>query len=142
MAEVAGVVASGAGFLSLSIQLLESARKLERLYHQIKNAPQTLRALRDRLEVASFMISELDKYRQRDNVDGALLARCVDECELYTKQITDLVQKLEGKVRKYSTLGNVLVALRHSEIASTLTDLDGSITRITLAFEMFKQSVT
>lgn len=36
MAEVVGVVTGGAGLLSLSIQLLESARKLEQFYSNVR----------------------------------------------------------------------------------------------------------
>jgi hypothetical protein len=42
MAEIFGAVASGAGLLSLSIQLLDSAQRLKGFYNATENAPQTV----------------------------------------------------------------------------------------------------
>lgn len=45
MAELLGVVSAGAGLVSLSSQLLDSAQKLKRFYDDGVNAPETLEKL-------------------------------------------------------------------------------------------------
>ena len=50
---ILGVVAGGAGLASLSIQLAESAVKLKRLYHSMRNAPETLKEIADEIKLMS-----------------------------------------------------------------------------------------
>ena len=66
MAEVLGVVAGGAGLLSLSIQLLESAKKLKNFNDSVRNAPERLVTLGFELETLSLMLQQLEAHRQRD----------------------------------------------------------------------------
>ena len=67
MAEIIGAVASGAGLLSLSFQLLQNAQRLKSLYNRTKNAPETLLELTFSLETISLMLKELEKHRQHDS---------------------------------------------------------------------------
>ena len=46
---ILGVAAGGAGLMSLSIQLAESAVKLRRVYHSMRNAPETLKDVVDEI---------------------------------------------------------------------------------------------
>lgn len=50
MAEIFAAVASGAGLMSLAIQLLESSQKLKDFYNASKDAPQTVADLSFELE--------------------------------------------------------------------------------------------
>jgi hypothetical protein len=54
MAEIFAAVASGAGLVSLAIQLLESSQKLKGLYNASKSAPKTASDLCFELETLSL----------------------------------------------------------------------------------------
>lgn len=54
MAEIFGAVASGAGLVSLSMQLLESSQKLKGFYDSCRDAPETVRQLYFDLETMSM----------------------------------------------------------------------------------------
>jgi hypothetical protein len=82
MAEIFAAVASGAGLLSLAIQLLESSRKLKGFYDTSKDAPQAVADLSFELETMSLPLHQLEKHRRTDTLDDSLLDRCVINCKL------------------------------------------------------------
>lgn len=59
---ILGVVAGGAGLASLSMQLAESANKLKRLYHSMKDAPSTLKEIADEIEIMSLSLRHLEQH--------------------------------------------------------------------------------
>jgi hypothetical protein len=60
MAEVFAAVASGAGLVSLSIQLIDSAQKLKKLFNASKDAPTTVADLCFELETMSLSLRQLN----------------------------------------------------------------------------------
>ena len=63
MAEIFGAVASGAGLISLSMQLLESSQKLKGFYDSCRDAPETVRQLCFDLETMSMALRHFEQYR-------------------------------------------------------------------------------
>jgi hypothetical protein len=55
MAELFSAVASGAGLISLALQLMETAQKLHSLYHTAKDAPDAVKHL-------SFELTTMSKH--------------------------------------------------------------------------------
>jgi hypothetical protein len=70
---ILGVVAGGAGLASLSIQLAESAVKLKRLYHSMKDAPETLKEIADEIKIMSLSLKHLERHRQSESQETDLL---------------------------------------------------------------------
>lgn len=81
MAEIFGAVASGAGLISLAMQLLESAEKLHGFYHTSEYAPETLRELAEEMETISLSLRHLEQHRQHDDTLDDLLDRCIGSCQ-------------------------------------------------------------
>jgi hypothetical protein len=73
MAEVFAAVASGAGLVSLAIQLLESSQKLKGLYNATRDAPRNVKDLCFDLETLSLQPRQLEQHRQHDHLDTELL---------------------------------------------------------------------
>ena len=63
--EILGVAASVASFVSLGIQLGESAMKLRRICNAIKDAPERIKSLAFALETMDMGLRQLEEHRQR-----------------------------------------------------------------------------
>ena len=53
---IVGFAAAGAGFLGLSLQLLETAQKLNELFHTVKDAPERFRDIHHSLGTLALTI--------------------------------------------------------------------------------------
>ena len=138
MAEVVfGLVASGAGLASLSIQLLQSAQTIREFHGRVKDAPDTLLNLSHDLETVSLMLRQLETHRQHDSHDAELLGRCISQCQRSVTQMESLVRTLESRLSRLRILGKIMVALRDDEFRSILGDLEQAKSSIMLAFQMY-----
>ena len=137
MAEVLGVVASGAGLVSLATQLLEKARDIRELHGRTRNAPDTLLNLSHQLETASLLLRQLETHRQHDNYDAELFGRCISQCQHSATQIEKLVQKLKERLSRPRGLGKFMVAFADDEFRKLLQEIEQAKTSIMLAFQMY-----
>jgi hypothetical protein len=96
MAEIFGAVASGAGLISLSMQLLESSQKLKGFYDSCRDAPETVRQLCFDLETMSMALRQFEQYRQNDVFGSELLSRCILACDQAVAKIKAAVDKVDG----------------------------------------------
>jgi hypothetical protein len=138
MAEVIiGVVASGAGLLSLAIQLVEKAQSIREFHGRVKNAPDTLLGLSHQLETVSLLLRQLETHRQHDSYNAELLGRCISLCQHSATQMGALVQKLEERLARLRLLGRIMAALRDDEFRRLLTEVEQAKSSIMLAFQMY-----
>lgn len=100
MAEIFGAVASGAGLVSLSMQLLESTQKLKGFYDTSRDAPETVARLCFDLETMSLALRQFERYRQTDVFGGELLSRCIIACDTAVARIQAAVNKVERFLHK------------------------------------------
>ncbi|KAJ9615915.1 hypothetical protein H2200_001992 [Cladophialophora chaetospira] len=131
-----GVAASGAGLLSLSIQLLECATKLKRLQHTARNAPQTLAKLVFELETMGIALRTLEQRRQQESPSETLLARCVMSCQQCTADISRLVDRLEKSTT--NIIGKVYFAFKQREVMEMLDSLEKAKSSLQLAYTMYQ----
>jgi hypothetical protein len=124
MAEIFGAVASGAGLVSLSMQLLESSQKLKNFYNASKDAPQTVADLSFELETMSLSLRQLAIHRQADISSDTLLGRCMMTCTRMTTKIEVIIEKMEILLRKSRGIGRMYVAFKEPEILKLLEGLE------------------
>lgn len=62
--EVFGVVTGGAGLVSLGLQLGDNARRLKKLYHTVKDAPESLQLLSFELETMALSLELLQRQQK------------------------------------------------------------------------------
>jgi hypothetical protein len=133
-----GLAASAAGLVSLGIQLGESAAKLGRIYHAAKDAPRTVSRLVFGLETMAMALRELEYHRQQSGHSGALLARCITECQQSTAEIQRLVDKMEGYLTKYARIGGkVYAAFKECDMKELLEDLEKAKSSLELAYMIY-----
>lgn len=140
MAEIFGAVASGAGLLSLSIELIESVQKLKSFYDASKNAPETVAQLCFDLETMSLSLRQLEQHQQQEIVDkNKLLARCVETCSRMVAKIQQAVSKIERVLQQSRMKGRVYMAFKDPEIRKLLSDMEHAKTSMSLAYMSYCQ---
>lgn len=139
MAEIFAAVASGAGLVSLSIQLLESSRKLKELYSNSRDAPDTVENLCFELETLSLQLRHLERHRQYDHVDTELLDRCITICERRTFRVREVIDQMARYIRKSSGLGRLYTAFKEPEMRKLLEDLEKAKSSLSLAYASYCQ---
>jgi hypothetical protein len=139
MAEIFGAVASGAGLVSLSMQLLESSQKLKNFYNASKDAPQTVMDLSFELETMSLSLRQLAIHRQADISSDTLLGRCMTTCTRMTTKIEDIVEKMGTRLQKSRGIGRMYVAFKEPEVLKLLEGLEHAKSSMLFAYMSYCQ---
>ncbi|KAI9148944.1 Fumarate reductase 2 [Paramyrothecium foliicola] len=135
---VLGIVAGGAGLLSLSIQLGQSAFKLRRIYQTAKDAPQTVERVVFELETIALALREIEKQRQLVNQDDESILRCVGHCQGSIADIQQLVDKLEAQISKQIKIrGKLYAVFKEPEIKDSFARLDKARSSLELAYMIY-----
>jgi hypothetical protein len=137
---ILGVVAGGAGLASLSIQLAESALKLKRLYHSMRNAPETLTEIADEIHLMSLSLQHLERHRQNENHGADLLDRCIENCRSHTTKITLLTEKISQKIDNASLTGRLYASMRERDLDKLLGDLARARSALHLAVDLYHRA--
>lgn len=133
-------VAGIAGLVSLGIQLGESALKLRRLFHAIKDAPRTLSRVAFALETIAIALRQLERQDQQTARHGhsILLERCVGECRRWTAEIKQLVSRMEAcMIRNPKVGGKIYAALKQRDVQELLVELDQARSSLKLSYMMY-----
>jgi hypothetical protein len=139
MAEIFAAVASGAGLVSLAIQLLESSRKLKGLYNATKDAPRNVKDLCFDLETLSLQLRQLEQHRQHDHLDTELLDRCIAQCERRTEKVSDVVDDMARYIQRSVTFGRLYVAFKEPEVEKLLDELERTKSSLSLTYISYCQ---
>ena len=134
---ILGVVAGGAGLASLSIQLAESAVKLKRLYHSMRNAPETLKEIADEIKLMSLSLQLLERHRQSESHGADLLDLCIENCRSNTTKIILLTEKISQKIENASLRGRLYASTRERDLDKLLGDLARARTALHLAVSIY-----
>jgi hypothetical protein len=141
MAEIFGAVASGAGLVSLSMQLLESAQKLKGFYDSAKDAPETLWRLYYDLETMALTLRQVEHDRQNDIVGNELIRRCMMTCERAVMSIKKMVNKVDRIIHKARFLGRVYMGFKEPEVKRLLQEMEYAKSSMSLAYMTYAQYV-
>jgi hypothetical protein len=139
MAEVFAAVASGAGLVSLAIQLLESSQKLKGLYSATRDAPRNVKDLCFDLETLSLQLRQLEQHRQHDHLDTELLDRCIAQCERRTGKVRDIVDDMARYIRRSAAFGRLYAAFKEPEVESLLDELERAKKSLSLTYISYCQ---
>lgn len=132
-----GVVAGGAGLMSLSIQLAESSVKLMKLYHSMKGAPDTLREIASEIHIMSMSLEHLERHRQAEGHGADIMKQCIQQCRLHVAKIEKVTENLDRKIKQANFTARLYATFRESELKDLLADLDRARAALHLAVEMY-----
>ena len=139
MAEIFGAVASGAGLLSLSMQLLESSQKLKSFYDTTRNAPDAVARLSAELNMMSLALRQFESYRQQDIFGSELLRRSIESCERAVSRIQIAVNKIDGLLRGSRFAGRVYMGFKDPEVRGLLEEMEHAKSFLQLAYMEYCQ---
>lgn len=142
MAEVFAAVASGAGLVSLSIQLIDSAQKLKKLCNASKDAPATVADLCFELETMSLSLRQLDSHRNANITGDELLGRCFTTCTRMVMKIEVTVSKIERLMQRFHVGGRLYMAFKEPEIQGLLDELERAKSAMSFAYMSYCQYVS
>lgn len=139
MAEIFGAVASGAGLVSLSMQLLESAQKLKGFYDSSRDAPDTVKQLCFDLETMSMALRQFEQYRQSDIFGSELLSRCIVACDQSVVKIKSAVEKIDRLLSRARFAGRVYMGFKEPEVRKLLEEMEHAKSSMLLAYTSYCQ---
>jgi hypothetical protein len=138
--EAFAAVASGAGLMSLAIQLLESSQKLKGLYNASRNAPKTIEDLCFELETLSLQLRQLERHRNLNRFDTTeVLNRCIAVCQQRVVRVRDVVDAMSRYMRRSSTFGGVYTAFKEPEMRKLIVELEQAKSSLSLAYISYCQ---
>lgn len=138
--EAFAAVASGAGLVSLAIQLLESSQKLKGLYSASRNAPRTIEDLCFELETLSLQLRELERHRNLDRFDNTeVLDRCIAACQQRVVRVRDVVDAMSRYMGRNSTFGGLYTAFKEPEMRKLIVELEQAKSSLSLAYISYCQ---
>lgn len=141
MTEIFGAVASGAGLVSLSMQLLESSQKLKGFYDSCRDAPETVRQLCFDLETMSMALRQFEQYRQADIFGGELLGRCILACDQAVAKIKMAVDKVDRLLSRARFAGKLYMGFKEPEVRKLLEEMEHAKSSMLLAYTSYCQYV-
>jgi hypothetical protein len=139
MAEIFGAVASGAGLISLAIQLLESSQKLKGFYNATKDAPQAVADLGFELETMSLSLRQLEVHRRGDVGGDGLLGRCLLTCDRMVAKIEIAVSNMERQLQRSRNVGRLYAAFKEPDIRKLLEELEQAKSSMLFAYMSYCQ---
>ena len=138
--EAFAAVASGAGLVSLAIQLLESSQKLKGLYNASRNAPKTIEDLCFELETLSLQLRDLERHRRLDRFDTSeVLDRCIGVCQQRVMRVRDVVDAMVRYMRRSNTFGGVYTAFKEPEMRKLMVELEQAKSSLSWAYISYCQ---
>jgi len=141
MAEIFGAVASGAGLISLSVQLLEGSQKLKSFCDTARDASGAVARLSFELETMSLALHQFEQYRQQDIFGSELLSRCITSCEQAVSRILAAVDKIDGVIRRSRLVGRVYMGFKDPEVRGLLEEMEHAKSFLQLAYTEYCQYV-
>jgi hypothetical protein len=139
MAEIFGAVASGAGLVSLSMQLLESSQKLKSFCDTARDASGAVANLSFELETMSLALYQFEQYRQQDIFGSELLTRCVTSCRRAVSRMQAAVSKIDALLRRSRFAGRVYMGFKDPEVRGFLEEMEHAKSFLQLAYTEYCQ---
>lgn len=140
-----GVVTGGAGLVSLGLQLADSAKRLKKMYHTLKDAPKSLQELSFDLETMALSLDLLDQQRQRQgqNCTESIFLRCLATCQQRTQEIQQLVDSMTRRMESRARLrGKLYFAFKDQDVADLFGRLEKAKSSLQMAYAMYQSEVT
>jgi hypothetical protein len=135
---ILGIVAGGAGLLSLSIQLCESAVKLNRILQSAKDAPKRISRLVFGLETTAIALREIEHQRQKSGYHGVVLLRCLAQCQESVAEIEELINNIDIKLGKNAKIrGRLYTVFKEPDLKELFDKLDKARDSLEFAYMMY-----
>jgi hypothetical protein len=140
MAEVFGIAAGVAGFISLGVQLTESISKLRKIRHTYKDAHADITASIKTLEWLASILKQSGTATQPANVDPLQmqpLEDCKKRCHDIINGIDEILRSILDEIKRNPWIGKSKAVFRKNAIDGRLATLEKAKQDLTLALVDF-----
>jgi hypothetical protein len=145
MAEVVGIIASGAGIATLGGQILESVFKLQQIVTAIRDAPEELKTILEEIAIVTNVLIQCSQH-SRSSPSGATQSGARDQallyCETACKSLFAIVSEIEDGIRGpklRSRWYSFQAVLKAKTIANLVARLERAKSTLALAQLMYLQ---
>ena len=145
MAEVVGIIASGAGIATLGGQILESVFKLQQIFTDIRDAPEELKTILEEIAIVTNVLIDCSQ-QSRSSPIGTTQSGARDQallyCETVCRSLFATVSEIEDGIRgpKFrSRWYGFLAVLKAKKIANLVSRLERAKSTLALAQLMYLQ---
>jgi hypothetical protein len=142
---VFGIAAGVVGFVSLSIQLTDSVRKLRDYYQAYDNAPLDIKSLIDTLETLRCILDQVSPSMSTSDANQ-VPTRLLEDCKNWCRGIKDNIHRtmdtIEADILQHPRLGKAKYAFRKTAIDKLLQQLQDSKLDILLCQQIFGRYAT
>jgi hypothetical protein len=118
-ARVLGLVASGAGIVSLAVQLGSIVCRLKKVCGKITNAGEDIRYLIEEVKTTSLVLREIGdcNYLEGDSLlPVAATQRCLELCRRSTETLSGIAVDLDERISKQRLKGRLMATLKEETI--------------------------
>jgi hypothetical protein len=145
MAEVVGILASGAGIASLGCQIFKSIYKLQQVLTAIRNAPQELKTILEEIALVTTILIHISE-RPHPYTIGRSQSVARDQalvyCETACRQLFTVVSGIENEIGESKCRSRwycFLTVLKAKKITDLVTRLERAKSILALAQLMYLQ---
>jgi hypothetical protein len=145
MAEILGVVASGAGVASLGLQIIENVEKLVEFFSRVHDAPNEVRFILEEVAILGNVLVECSRQQQplgSNESTSKARAQAILHCETASKYLSAVVTELEAgmRVSKWQLKWfSVMTALKEKKLAALMAKLERAKSTLALAQILYLQ---
>lgn len=145
MAEVVGILGSGAGVGSLGCQIFKSIYKLQQVLTDIRNAPQELKTILEEIALVTtilIQISERPHLYTIGRSQSVARDQAVIYCETACRQLFAVVSEIENEIGESKCRSQwhcFQTVLKAKKIKDLVNRLDGAKSILALAQLMYLQ---
>ena len=150
MAEVVGIISSGIAMAQLAGTIGAAAMKLNGLWQEVKDVPETIQYMMGRLEAVSDVVNEIeaigDSNLPHDSVPSHLprpspSPLAIQRCEMARKDLENLVRDLsvdiESSRKRKRLMGKVAVVLKKDTLAKYEMRLQHAVQLLAIAHQVY-----
>lgn len=123
--------------MSLSVQLVESSVRLNRLYHSMRDAPETLRDVSDEIRILALSLRNLERHHAQESHGADLIDQCVEQCCTHAATIERLTEKLTQRLEQAALVGRLYIASRERDLERLLDSLNRARAALHLALDIY-----
>lgn len=150
MAEVVGVVASGATIGALATGITSSIIKLKSYWDQVQDAPDDIHDLIEELEDLSYLLADIEDDQRQNPVSSLILdststSRCLQHCKQGADRLKELTDSLSADLDASNKMkrkwASAKVVTKKNQIDRYKSKLERAIRLLSLSHQLYTRAL-
>jgi len=134
-----GVLTRGAALSLLRTRLAECGANLQRIYHNTRNAPETLINLANDIQTSSLGLKLVEHHAQTATHPGYVLDHFIEQWQSHVANIEQLTNKISQESQKASLSGSLYAAEQQQDLGKLVDRLDHAQNTLQEGVQLYHQ---